>query len=205
MVEPAIVISRTATEVIMHFAARRWIACAAVALGTPLGAIGSDLGYTYAELRYLGIERDEGADADGGTAIGWYRLSESVFAIGQLIMTEADNDAEANTVAAGAGYIHSLNDQWDAVAIGTFRRTEIDAARDTEKNGYGAQLGLRGMPIPKLETRVFVNYVDVIDDDTSLFMSGDYWFSPQLAAGVAAELGGDADVFSIGLRYSFGN
>lgn len=191
----------------MHSVARRLITCAVLtaAVSTPLGAISSDLGYTYAELRYLGVQRDEGADADGGTAIGWYRLNESVFAIGQLIMTEADNDAKANTVAAGAGYILSLNDQWDAVAIGTFRRTEIDAARDTEKNGYGAQLGLRGMPIPKLETRAFVNYVDVIDDDTSVFVSGDYWFSPQLAAGIAAEMGGDADVFSIGLRYSFGN
>lgn len=191
----------------MYSVARRLVTCAAVAvaIGTPLGAISSDLGYTYAELRYLGVQRDEAADADGGTAIGWYRLSDSVFAIGQLIMTEADNDAKANTVAAGAGYIHSINDRWDAVAIGTFRRTEIDAARDTENNGYGAQLGLRGMPIPKLETRAFVNYVDVIDDDTSLFVSGDYWFSPQLAAGVAAEMGGDADVFSIGLRYSFGN
>jgi hypothetical protein len=194
-------------EVTMHSAARRLVTCAAVvvALGTPLGAISSDLGYTYAELRYLGVQRDEGADAEGGTAIGWYRLSDNLFAIGQLIMTEADNDAEANTVAAGAGYIHAINDQWDAVAIGTFRRTEIDAARDTEKNGYGAQLGLRGMPIPKLETRAFVNYIDVIDDDTSLFVSGDYWISPRLAAGVAAEVGGDADVYSIGLRYSFGN
>jgi hypothetical protein len=191
----------------MHSLALRLLTCAAAAaaVSTPFSASSSDLGYTYAEFRYLGVQRDEGADADGGTAIGWYRLSESVFAIGQLIMTEADNGAKANTVAAGAGYILSINDQWDAVAIGTFRRTEIDAARDTQKNGYGAQLGLRGMPIPKLETRAFVNYVDVIDDDTSLFVSGDYWFSPQLAAGVAAEIGGDADVFSIGLRYSFGN
>lgn len=191
----------------MHFAARRFVTFAALAVATsaPLTAVGSDLGYTYAELRYLGVQRDEGADADGGTAIGWYRLNESVFAIGQVILTEADNGAEASTFAAGAGYILSINDQWDAVAIGTLRRTEIDALRDVEEDGFGAQLGLRGMPIPKFETRAFVNYVDVIDDDTSLFVSGDYWFSPQLAAGVAAEMGGDADVFSIGLRYSFGN
>lgn len=191
----------------MHSAARRFVSFAfvAAAAGAPLAATGSDLGYTYAEARYLGVQRDEGADADGGTAIGWYRLSESVFAIGQLVATEADNGAKANTLAAGAGYILPLNDQWDAVAIGTFRRTEVDAIRDVEKNGYGAQLGLRGMPIPKFEARAFVNYVDVIDDDTSLFLSGDYWFSPTLAAGIAAEMGGDADTFSIGLRYSFGN
>lgn len=190
----------------MHPTARSLVAFAAVATtaASPLTAIGSDLGYTYAEVRYLGIERDEGADADGGTAIGWYRLNDSVFAIGQLTMTEADNGAKANTLAAGAGYILPIGDHWDAVAIGTLRRTEIDATRDVEENGYGAQLGLRGMPVPKLETRAFVNYVDVIDDDTSLFVSGDYWITPQLAAGLAAEVGGDADTFSIGVRYSFG-
>lgn len=190
----------------MHFAARRFATLAALAATVaPLSAISADLGYTYAELRYLGIERDEGADADGGTAIGWYRLSENIFAIGQFTMTESDNGAEADTLAAGAGYILPINDQWDAVAIGTLRRTEIDAATDIEKNGFGAQIGLRGMPIPKLEARAFVNYVDVIDDDTSVFVSGDYWLSPQFAAGIAAEVGGDADTFSIGVRYSFGN
>jgi hypothetical protein len=191
----------------MHYTARRLATFAflATAAGAPLSAISADLGYTYAELRYVDVRREQGADADGGTAIGWYRLNESVFAIGQIVMTEADNDAEATTLAAGAGYILPINAQWDAVAIGTLRRTEIDAVRDVEEDGYGAQLGLRGMPIPKLEARAFINYVDVIEDDTSLFVSGDYWFSPQLAAGVAAEVGGDADVFSIGLRYSFGN
>ena len=191
----------------MHIAARRFATLAALAAtaATPLTAISSDLGYTYAELRYLGIEPDEGADADGGTAIGWYRLNENIFAIGQLTMTESDSGAEAHTIAAGAGYIQPINDQWDAVAIGTLRRTEIDAATDIEKNGFGAQLGLRGMPIPKLEARAFVNYVDVIDDDTSLFVSGDYWLTSQFAAGIAAEVGGDVDTFSIGVRYSFGN
>lgn len=194
----------------MDSAARRFAIFAPCALlaaivATPSTASSSDLGYTYAELRYLGVQPDQGSDADGGTAIGWYRLNESVFAIGQVIMTEADNGAKANTIAAGAGYIMPINDQWDAVAIGTLRRTEVDAVNDIEENGYGTQIGLRGMPIPKFEARAFVNYVDVIDDDTSLFVSGDYWLSPQLAAGIAAEVGGDTDVFSIGVRYSFGN
>lgn len=60
------------------------LATLATAAATPLAALGSDLGYTYAELRYLGIHPDDGADADGGTAIAWYRLTDSVFAIGQL-------------------------------------------------------------------------------------------------------------------------
>lgn len=178
------------------------LAVAAATLAAPAGA--SDLGYTYAELRYLDVELQR-SSADGGTAIGWYRLNENFFAIGQVVMTDADSGAEATTGALGAGYIMPLGRKWDAVAIATARRTDIDTpAGDIKEDGYGAQLGLRGMPIPKLETRAFVNYVDVVDDDTSAFVSADYWFSPSFAAGVAAEFGGDADTYSIGVRYSFG-
>lgn len=180
-------------------------ALVAAAAALPFEAPASDLGYTYAELRYLDIDLGDDVGADGGTAIGWYRLHENVFAIGQVVMTDADSGAEATTGALGVGFIMPLGDTWDAVAIGTARRTEIDTALgDVKEDGYGAQLGLRGMPIPKFEARAFVNYVDVVDDDTSIFVSGDYWFSPAFAAGVAAEFGGDADTFSVGVRYSFG-
>lgn len=172
----------------------------------PPAVVAADLGYTYAEARYLDVDSHPGGSADGETVIGWYRLNKNVFAIGQAIRTETDTGAKATTGALGAGFIMPLGKQWDAVAIGTFRRSEIDrASGDLAKNGYGAQLGLRGMPIPKLETRLFANYVDVIGNDTSAFVSADYWFSPALAAGVAAEFGGNADTFSVGVRYSFGN
>jgi hypothetical protein len=180
-------------------------AIAASAL-TSVTVSASELGYTYAEARYLDIDPDGAGGADGGTAIGWYRFSEHVFGIGQVVMTDADSGAEATTFAAGGGYIQPLNDQWDAVAIATFRRTELDTSLgDRSKNGYGMQVGFRGMPIPKIETRAFVNYVDLFDEDTSLFLSGDYFFSPTLAAGIAAEFGENAKTISIGVRYAFGN
>jgi hypothetical protein len=177
-----------------------------IATGFSATSQAADLGYTYGELRYLDVDANSGNDADGATAIGWYRLNESFFALGQVIVTDADSGTEAATGALGAGYIQPVNDQWDAVAIGTLRRTELDTpGGEVSENGFGAQLGLRGMPIPKLEARFFLNYVDVFDDDTSFFVSGDYWFSPSLAAGLAAEFGGDADTLSVGVRYSFGN
>jgi len=182
-------------------------ALAALSAGTmlSLSAIASDLGYTYGEVRYLDIDSGNNQGAQGGTAIGWYRVHEHAFLIGQLVMTEAAGGAEAITGAMGGGLILPLDERWDAVAIGTFRATSVDGvARDFSKSGYGAQLGLRGMPVDKFEARAFVNYVDVVDDDTSLFVSGDYFFSPVLAAGVAAEFGGNADTFSLGVRYSFG-
>jgi hypothetical protein len=193
----------------MRFTITNYLALGATAFlaaGLPAAVPAADLGYTYAEARYLDVDARPGGSADGGTVIGWYRLGEHFFALGQAVRTEADSGAEATTGAFGGGFIMPLGQKWDAVAIGTFRHTEIDLATgDVKEDGYGAQLGLRGMPIPKLETRLFANYVDVVDDDTSAFVSADYWITPSFAAGVAADFGGNADTYSIGVRYSFGN
>jgi hypothetical protein len=173
----------------------------------PAAVHASDFGYTYAEFRYLDINADNnGGDAEGGTAIGWYRLNERFFALGQLTKLDRDSGVDATTFAAGGGYILSLNDHWDVVGIATLRRAELDTGpRTLSDNGYGVQLGIRGMPIPRIETRAFVNYVDISKGDTSFFLSGDYSFTPTLAGGIAAEFGGDADTFSVGFRYAFGN
>jgi hypothetical protein len=190
----------------MRLTTPAFLALTASIAALPAAVCAADLGYTYAEGRYLHVEPDAGNDADGATLIGWYRLNEHLFAIGQVIQTDAGNNVKATTGALGAGLILPLGRQWDAVAIATARRTELDrAAADVHENGYGAQLGLRGMPIPKFEARLFANYVNVIGDDTSFFVSGDYWFSPTFAAGVAAEFGGDVKSYSLGVRYSFGN
>lgn len=171
----------------------------------PITAPAGDFGYTYGELRYLDVNLDGDNGADGGTAIGWYRLNEKFFAIGQAIRLETDQDATATTFALGGGYIMPLNDTWDAVAIATARHSELDSGlRTSSDEGFGAQLGIRGLPFPKLEARAFVNYVDVTEPDTSFFVSGDYFFTPTFAAGFAAEIGGDADTVSFGVRYSFG-
>jgi hypothetical protein len=170
-----------------------------------LAAAATDFGYTYAEARYLDINRDSGNDAEGLTAIGWYRLNERFFLTGQIIGVDFDGGADAQTYALGGGFIQSLNDHWDAVLMTSFRHVELDTGpRTTSDNGYVAQLGLRGMPIPKLEARAFVNYVNVNRGETSFFLSGEYWFSPSLAAGLAAEFGETADTISVGIRYAFG-
>jgi hypothetical protein len=193
----------------MRFRTRAFLALAAMggsaAILPATATAATDFGYTYAEARYLDINRDEGSDADGLTAIGWYRLNERFFLLGQFIGVDSDGGADVTTYALGGGFIQPLNNHWDAVLTTSFRRVELDTGlRTTSDNGYAAQLGLRGMPIPKFEARAFVNYVNVNRSETSFFLSGDYWFSPSLSAGLAAELGENADTISIGVRYAFG-
>jgi len=193
----------------MKMGSGTWTALAAVtglALSLPNAAFASDLGYTYAELRYLDVDFDAGSGADGVTGIGWYRLNDRLFLIGQLISLNFDTGIDATTYAAGGGLIQPLNDKWDAVATATYRHTELDSTiRDVSRDGYGLQLGFRGMPIPKIETRAFVNYVDVTKPDTSLQLGGDYFFSPAFCAGLTGEFLGDADTITLGVRYAFGN
>ena len=187
----------------MRFRTRAFLAFAAILPVTAMAA--TDFGYTYAEARYLDIDRDKGSDADGATAIGWYRLNQRFFALGQFIGVKNDGGGDAQTYAVGAGFIQPLDNHWDAVLMTSYRRVELDTGpRTTSDNGYAVQLGLRGMPIPKFEARAFVNYVNVNRDETSFFLSGDYWFSPSLSAGLAAELGENANTISVGVRYAFG-
>lgn len=185
------------------------VACVAatIAAALPTAASASELGYTYAEARYLDINLANDVQADGLTAIGWYRFSDHFFAIGQIISAEVDTGVDVTTYAVGGGYIFPLNFEWDAIAMATGRRVARDLrGATTADEGYAAQFGFRGMPIPKIETRALVNYVDVGDDATTLFLSGDYFFSPQFCAGVAVELGEEnARTVSLGVRYAFGS
>jgi hypothetical protein len=175
----------------------------AMAAALPVSA--AELGYTYAEARYLDVDLASGAQADGFTAIGWYRVTDDLFAIGQVTALDVETGAEVTAYTAGGGYIMPLNDEWDAVVTATAKLTQTDLRdRSTEDDGYGAQFGFRGMPIPKFEARAFVNYVKFDDDTTSLLVSGDYFFSPVFCAGVAFEVGEDTDTISVGARYAFG-
>jgi hypothetical protein len=187
----------------MQLRTRAVLALAAILPVSAMAA--SDFGYTYAEARYLDIDRDKGSDADGLTAIGWYRLNERFFALGQFIGVNNDGGGHAQTYAVGAGFIQPLSNHWDAVLIPSFRHVELDTgSRTTSANGYAVQLGLRGMPIPKFEARAFVNYVNVNKGETSFLLSGDYWVTSSLSAGLAAELGEKANTISVGVRYAFG-
>jgi hypothetical protein len=193
----------------MQLRTRAFLALAAMAASAAIlpttATAATDFGYTYAEARYLDIDRDKGSDADGLTAIGWYRLNKRFFLLGQFIGVNNDGGGDAQTYAAGAGFIQPLSNHWVAVLIPSFRHVELDSgARTTSDDGYAVQLGLRGMPVPKFEARAFVNYVDVNRGETSFLLSGDYWFSSSLSAGLAAELGENANTISLGVRYAFG-
>lgn len=165
----------------------------------------ADLDYRYAEVRYQRVDLDNGVDGDGIGASGWYRFHPRLFAVGDLASLDIDGGTDITLIGAGLGTITPLSSNWDGIAMVMLRRADIDGnAVDITENGYAVQLGVRGQPGPKLEARAFLNYVDVGGSDTSVTLSGDYYFTPAFSAGAAFNFGGDADTLSIGGRFYFG-
>lgn len=185
-----------------------FVFCATVAVllaATVLDATAAELDYSYVEPRYQRVDLDNGVDGDGLGISGWFRVSERFFAASDLVLVDIDNGVDVTNFGLGVGAIQPLSANWDGIAIGMLRRVEIDTrAADRTETGYAVQAGVRGQPGPKLEARAMLNYVDIDGSDTFVMLSGDYYFTPRISAGVAASFGGDADTISIGGRFYFG-
>lgn len=169
-------------------------------------AIADGLSYSYAQLRYLDVEVDDvNLDGDGFAVSGSYRINDTYFAFGGYRDINFDLGRDGSALQAGAGYTYPINGRVHAVGKAFLARAKASRPgfSDTE-TGFGIELGLRGLVVPKLEARGFVNYSDVGGSDTSITLGGDYYFTPQLSAGLTADLGGDVQGFTVGARYYFG-
>lgn len=174
--------------------------------GAMSSATASDLRYTFVEGTFSTIDGDNGVDGKAIAATGWYRLQESVFAVLGAQQADFDGNRDALGLAAGLGYIVPLSDQVDGIGIATVRRSSVEGPGvDRSETGYGIQLGARALVTPNIQLRGMLNYVDVFDGDTSFIAQGEYYFNDNLGASLAAQLGGDADSFSIGVNYYFGD
>ena len=78
--------------------------------------------------------------------------------------------------------------------------TPSGSANDT---GIGLTGGIRGLITPQFEVRGAVNHINVDSSDTYLELAGDYYFTPNVAAGLSIDFGGDTDAWTIGARWYF--
>ena len=172
---------------------------------TPLSSVvASDVKYSYAQFRYIfNTEADE-VDGDGFWLGGSYRINPDFYLLGDFVKIDYDNDLESQSLGFGAGYIHPLNTKWDANVSFSLIKSEVSfRGRDEDETGFALRGGARGMVTPQIEARAFLNYVDVVDDDTFITLAGDYFFTPNLSAGISVDIGGDANTMSVGGRYYF--
>jgi hypothetical protein len=165
-----------------------------------------DLSYSYAELRFVDVDRRGG---DGIRLNGSFDLENNWLIVGGLTSLDFNNNVDETTVELGAGYVWHYSKDFDLVSTLRFVRTDIDTpGGNFDDNGFAFSAGARGILTPQFEIRGSVNHINIdnisIDNsDTYLDLAGDYYFTEQFSAGLSLEFAGDTDVFTIGARWFF--
>lgn len=159
------------------------------------------LNHTFAELRFVDVDV---AGGDGFSLGGSYRLDNNWLIVGRLTDLGFDNSVDSFTFELGGGYVWPYRADWDIFTTARYVRTDVDApGGSADDSGIGLTGGVRGMLAPEFEVRGAVNYVSVGDGDTFIEIGADYYFNRNVAAGLAVEVAGDVDTFSIGARWFF--
>ncbi len=167
-------------------------------------AAGTDVSYDYVEFRYVDAEIS-GLDGDGFQISGSYAVQGNWFVQGSFSTLGFDFDVDVTQFDVGGGYVWPQAQNYDLYALGSIVRATVDTSLgDDSETGFRVGGGVRSRITSKFEGRAELNYVDAGDSDTFVRLAGDYYFNDQFAAGLSIDLGGDADSFSIGGRYFFG-
>lgn len=160
-----------------------------------------DLGYSYAELRYVDTDENGG---DGLQLGGSYDLGNNWLIVGSFTDVDYNFNVDQTTLEIGGGYVYAFDQDFDLVSTVSVVDTEIDTpGGSADDSGVALSAGVRGLLTPQFEVRGSVNHVNLDNSDTYLEVGGDYHFTPEIAAGVTAQLAGDNDLFTIGARWFF--
>jgi hypothetical protein len=174
-----------------------------VALGTiaALGLAGPVMaaeGFSYNLIEGSYIDAEDGVDGLG--VAGSVEFTSNVFGFGSYSSLDA-GPFDVSQFTLGAGMNFPLAPNLDLVGGLSFERVEVDGfGSDT---GFGANIGVRGRVLEKLELTAGLKYVDFGNgaDDTALQAGGRWYFTNAFAAGV--DVGEDS--YALTLRYDFGN
>ena len=158
------------------------------------------LRYSFGELRYIDIDNG----GDGVELGGSFQFNNNWFGVASFSSYDLGRNVDASSFEIGAGYIFPFQEDWDIQANARIIRTEVDTpGGSVDDTGIGLLGGLRGLIAPQFEVRGNLHYINVDDSDVFLEVAGDWYFTPQFAAGLSVEFGGDVDVWTLGARYFF--
>ncbi len=158
------------------------------------------LSYSFGEFRYVDVD-----DGDNGFELGGsYQFTANWIGVASLSSLDYGGGVDVTSFEIGAGYVFPLQGNWDMQTNARFIRTEVDTRFGSgDDTGIGLLAGVRGLLVPALEIRGNVHYVNVDESDVFLEFAGDWYITPQWAAGLSVEFGGDVDLWTIGARFYF--
>ncbi len=161
----------------------------------------ADLDYSYLELRFVDVDSNGG---DGFRFNGSYDFGNHWLLVGGVTSLDFNNNVDATAFELGAGYVWHYSNDFDLVGTLRYVSAEIDnPVRSVDDDGLAFSAGTRGLLTPEFEIRGSVNHITVGNSDTYLELAGDYYFAPQISAGLSLEFAGDDDVITIGARWFF--
>lgn len=153
-------------------------------------------------------ESDFSYEPDGFAFSGSKLITDDIFITGEYSMQEDDIlgiDVDLDMLTLGVGYRYALSNKTDLFGIVSYEDVEISrTGLSDDEDGFGLQAGVRSMILDNLELRGAIKYIDLDeDDDTSVLVSADYFFSPVFAVGVSYETSDDLSTFGLNARYNF--
>jgi hypothetical protein len=194
----------------MHI--RKYVVSATVLLVTLSGGFSSSLyaiDYSFVEGRFLLDAELDGDgfedDGDGFRFAGSYLVTPEIYVFGKYDDVELDDsEVDLSFLRIGAGYIYPLDATWDANVSLAYASVEADGpGGDEDDSGFELSGGVRGLVKPEIEVRAALNYLDIDDSDTYFTLGADYYFMPNVSAGIELDMGGDYETMSIGAKYYF--
>jgi hypothetical protein len=164
----------------------------------------NDLSYTWVEVGYDTNDFHD-ADADALTVSGSYKINKDWHVYASYSSADLDFGIDADTLAIGAGYRYGLKDNVDLYGRVLYLSSDVSVPGlgSDDDSGLGLQFRIRSRINRNLEVEGGLQYIDVIDSDTSLQAAVRYHFTDQFSAGIGLTFGGDSDGLGINARYSF--
>ena len=160
-----------------------------------------DLGYSYAELRFVDVDNRGGDGIRLGVS---FDLENNWIIVGGLTALDFNNNVDSTALELGGGYIWHYSKDFDLLTTLRFLRVEIDTpGGSADDNGFAFSAGIRGLLAPQFEVRGSINHINLNNNDTYLELAGDYHFNEQFSAGVSLEFAGDTDTITLGARWFF--
>jgi hypothetical protein len=185
---------------------------AALALGMPLASFAQTLNYNYVDgAHFPEGELDTGdrdIDGDGLQVRGSLQVYQNLYVFTEFQDLDFDRNVDTTRMMIGAGGHWPVNSSWDLIARAAIVHYEVDVGPfDDDDTGILVGVRARGIVYPKVEVEGGIEHqrVEVYDleNDTYLVAEARYNFTPQLAAGVLANIGGDTNLFGVQARFSF--
>ena len=158
------------------------------------------LNYSFAEFRYINVDYG----GDGFELGGSFQFDTNWFAVASFSSYDLDRVVDGSSFEIGAGYVFPFQQDWDFQVNARLIRAEVDfPGGSVDDTGFGVLGGVRGLIAPQFEMRGNLHYVNVDDSDVYLEIGGDWYFTPEIAAGLTYEFGGNADIWTLGARFFF--